>query len=245
MSDMHVVFCVLIACSKMDPCFKHYEMSRFRFGLDTELDPQQLVLATQTNDQNVCKKMSPYVVSLKVKRADGTIVPAGSGFHAINSTHSVVYSAHVVPSGPEELVAYYPDGQPGRTKVIAKDYATDVALVKVDRPCRLPTLLFRSASVGDTVYILGFSGTSSQLNFTKGMVSSLHPGGFTATAYADNGFSGGPVLSLHMEVLGMVRGGAGQTQGPTNQQVSCVNVDAINGFVGAALALQPNMDKWP
>ncbi len=77
--------------------------------------------------------------------------------------------------------------------------------------------------MGDQVYVLGFSGCSNELNFTKGMVSSLHQGGFTITAYADNGFSGGPVFSTHMELLGMVRGGsggAGFTQGHTNQHVS-------------------------
>eukprot|EP00798_Chlamydomonas_sp_ICE-L_P027859 gene27859-12036_t len=99
--------------------------------------------------------------------------------------------------------------------------------------------------MGDTVYILGFSGASNDLNFTKGMVSSLHQGGFTTTAFADNGFSGGPVFSIHMELLGMVRGGAGYTQGLTNQQVSCVNVDTINGFVGALLNVLPDMDTWP
>ena len=32
---------------------------------------------------------------------------------------------------------------------------------------------------------------------------------FTTDAYADNGFSGGPVFNLHMELVGMVLGGAG------------------------------------
>jgi len=238
-------FCVRITCRKMDPYFKHYQMSRFRFGMDTELDPQQLALATQTNDHNICEKMSPYMVKINTKNPDGSIASCGSGFHAINTKHALVTSAHVVLPESKELLVCYPDGSQGQAKLITKDRETDVALVKADRYCNLPTLRSRTASMGDTVYILGFSGASNDLNFTKGMVSSLHQGGFTTTAFADNGFSGGPVFSIHMELLGMVRGGAGYTQGLTNRQVSCVNVDTINGFVGALLNVLPDMDKWP
>lgn len=222
-------------------------MSRLRFGLDTELDAQQLALATQTNDHNICEKMSPYMVKIKMKNPDGSIASCGSGFRAINTTHALVTSAHVVLPESKELLVYYPDdGSRGQAKLITKDRETDVALVKADRYCNLPTLRFRTASTGDTVYILGFSEASNDLSFAKGVVSSLHQGGFATTAFADNGFSGAPVFSIHMELLGMVvRGGAGCTQGLANQQVSCVNVDAINGFVGALRAVIPDMDKWP
>lgn len=215
-------------------------MSRFRFGLDTELDPQQLTLATQTNDQNICDKMSPYMVKINMKNLDGSIVSCGSGFHAINTTYTLLTSAHVVFPESKELLVYYPNGSQCQAKLIAKDRETDVALIKGDRYCsNLPTLRFRTASMGDTVYILGFSRGSNDLNFTKGMVSSLHQGGFTTTAFADNGFSGGPVFNIHTELLGMVRGGAGYTQG----LVSCVNVDTINGFVAAIRTVLPDMDK--
>lgn len=218
--------------------------------MNTELDPQQLALATQTNDHNICEKMSPYMVKINMLRPDGSIASCGSGFRAINTKHALITSAHVVLPESTDLLVYYPDGPQCHAKLVGKDIETDVAMVKVDRCCSLPTLRFRTASIGDTVYLIGFSGSaaigSNALNFTKGVVSSLHQGGFTTTAFADPGFSGGPVFSIHMELLGMVRGGAGCTQGlATQQQVSCVNVDTINGFVAALMNIFPDVDEWP
>jgi hypothetical protein len=116
----------------MDPYFKHYEMARLRFGLDADLDPQELAIATQTNDKNT--------------------------------------SAHVVPAGQREgLIAYLPDGASCPCNFIASDDTVDVGVIKVSKACLLPTIHYRTASLGDQVYILGFSGSSSNLNFTKGM----------------------------------------------------------------------------
>ena len=70
----------------------------------------------------------------------------------------------------------------------------------------MPDLCHSRPSVGDIVYILGFS-SGSQLNFTKGMVIFMEQAYiFTTDAIADNGFSGGLVLNLHMELVGMVKG---------------------------------------
>lgn len=230
----------------MDPYFKHYEMARLRFGLDAELDPQELAIATQTNDKNVCAKMSPYLINLKRMDASGVASAAGTGFMMMNGKHCAITSAHVVPAGQREgVIVYLPDGASCPCQFIASDDTVDVGVIKVSKACLLPTIHYRTASLGDQVYILGFSGSSSDLNFTKGMVSSLHQGGFTTNAYADNGFSGGPVFSLHMELLGMVRGGAGYVEGRTNQQVRCVNADVIEGFLRAVIAVKPDAVSWP
>lgn len=223
-----------------------YNMARLRFGLDAELDPYQLALATQTNDKNIHEKMCPYLVSLKSKKVDGSIHPAGTGFYIIHDQHLLVTAAHVVSAigSTDQLVAFYSTGVQSDVKVIAKDMVADIAVIKVDHSCSLPSVRFIDPCIGETVYILGFS-SGSQLNFTKGMVTSKGMGTFTTSAYADNGFSGGPVFNLSMELVGMVLGGAGFAQGLTNQQVRCVTVDQLDGFVKGILAMQPTCGGGP
>ncbi len=221
-------------------------MARLRFGLDAELDPHQLALAIQINDQNLHEKMRLYLVSLKYRRVDGSLDPAGTSFYFIHGARLLVTAAHVVSAAgcTDTIVALYPTGEQSDVKVIAMDKTADIAVIKVDRPCSFHNVRHTYACIGDTVYKLGFS-TGSELNFTKGMVTSRDQATFTTDAYADNGFSGGPVFNHRMELLGMVLGGADFLQGLTNKQVRCVTVGKLDGFVRGILALQPACGGWP
>ena len=99
--------------------------------------------------------------------------------------------------------------------------------------------------VEDSVYVLGFS-SDSKINFTKGMVTSMEQAAiFTTDAYADNGFSGGPVFNLYMELVGMWLGRAGFVQGITNQQVRCIKVAKVEGLVSCIMAASPACGCWP
>lgn len=230
----------------MDPWNK-YNMARLRFGLDAELDPYQLALAQQTNDKNVNEKMCQYMLSLKYKHDDGSLLAAGSAFYVMHGQHLAVTAAHVTSSvGPkQQIVACYPDGRQTDVVILGEDRIADIAVFKVDATCPLPSVRHAAPNVGDTVYILGFS-SGSNLNFTKGMVTSMEQAAiFSTDAYADNGFSGGPVFNLHMELVGMVLGGAGFVQGITNQQVRCVSVAKVEGFVSGIMATTPSYVSWP
>jgi S1-C subfamily serine protease len=237
--------CVPIASQIMD-AWNKYNMARLRFGLDAELDPYQLALAQQTNDKNINEKMRHYLLCLKFRRADGSLHAAGSAFYVKHGFHLAVTAAHVTSmAGTDKIVACYPDGTQSDVIIIGQDPVADISVIKVDRSCPLPNLRHNAPSVGDTVYILGFS-SGSELNFTKGMVTSMEQAAiFTTDAYADNGFSGGPVFNLHMEIVGMVKGGAGFVQGITNQQVRCINVAKVEGFVSGMMALSPGCGSWP
>lgn len=229
--------CVPIASQIMD-AWNKYNMARLRFGLDAELDPYQLGLAQQTNDKNINEKMCHYLLSLKVKRADGSLHAAGSAFYVLHGFHLAVTAAHVTSmAGTDKIVACYPDGTMSDVKIIVQDPVADISVIKVDRACPLQNLRHNRPSVGDTVYILGFS-SGSRLNFTKGMVTSIEQNLFTTDAYADNGFSGGPVFNLHMEIVGMVKG-------VTNQQVQCIDVSRVDGAVSTTMALVRGCGSWP
>ena len=211
---------------------------RPRFGLDADLDPEELAIASLTNDQNVCAKMSPYLFSIK-RKEQGVLKTVGTGFYPVRDSHAAITAARVTPMGTEENLYFFsPDGTRWQGLCAFAHETLDVSIVKVSRACPLPSLRYRTASVGDQVYVLGFSGSSSNLNFTKGMVSSLHQGGFTINAdhgFSD-GFSGGPVFSIHMELLGMVRDAQGH-----QQQVSCVNADSVWGIHRAVSSLKPEV----
>ena len=79
--------------------------------------------------------------------------------------------------------------------ILGEDRIADIAVIKVDATCPLPSVRHTAPNVGDSVYILGFS-SGIKLNFTKGMVTSMEQAAvFSTDAYADNGFSGGPVFN--------------------------------------------------
>lgn len=217
-----------------------YNMTRLRFGLDAELDPYQLALAQQTNDKNINEKMRHYLLCLKIRRADGSIRAAGTAFYIMHGFHLAVTAAHVtLMAGSDQIVAYYPDGTQSDVIIVGQDPIADISVIKVDRSCHVPNLRHERPSVGDTVYIQGFS-SGSELNFTKGMVTSTRQASiFTTDAYADNGFSGGPVFNLHMEIVGMVKGGAEFGQVITNQQVPCIDISKIEGFVSSLMVAFP------
>eukprot|EP00955_Chlamydomonas_euryale_P061164 357929-Chlamydomonas_euryale.AAC.4 len=229
----------------MDAWNKH-NMASLRFGRDAELDPYQLALAQQTNDQNVNEKMCKYMLCLMYKHDDGSLHAAGSAFYVMHGQRLAVTAAHVTSgAGTNQIVACYADGRQSDVITIAEDLVSDISIIKVDATCPLPSVRHEAPHVGETVYVLGFS-SSSRLNFTKGMVTSMEQAAiFTISAYADNGFSGGPVFNLHMELVGMVLGGAGFVQGITNQQVRCVKVAKVEGMVSGVMAVAPTWSSWP
>ena len=212
-------------------------MARLRFGLDAELDPYQLALAQQVNDKNISERMCQYMLSLKYKKVDGSLDAAGSAFYVMHGEHLAVTAAHVTSgAGTNQIVACYADGKQSDVIILGEDRNDDISVIQVDAACPLPSVMHTAPLMGDTVYVMGFT-SGSRLNFTKGMVTSMEQAAiFTIDAYADNGFSGGPVFNLHMELVGMVLGGAGFKQGITNQQIQCISVAKVEGFVSGIKA---------
>lgn len=89
----------------------------------------------------------------------------------------------------------------------------DVAVFSCDQsslPPHPPRPFAAPATVGDTVYVVGFKGIDeAQLTFSEGVVSYQSVSSMTVTAYADAGFSGCPVLNMDGFLVGMVVAGDG------------------------------------
>jgi putative serine protease PepD len=145
----------------------------------------------------------------------GTATATGTGF-VIDGAGNIVTAAHVV-DGASSVTVTFQDGTTRSAKVLGKDDATDVAVLKVD-PSGLtlhPLALGSSTKldVGDAVAAIGDPFTY-QRSLSTGVVSGLDrtisaPNGFTVAhaiqtdAALNPGNSGGPVLDASGKVIGI------------------------------------------
>ena len=142
----------------------------------------------------------------------------GSGF-VISADGYVVTNNHVIsPEGVgstvEAITVTMPDGTEYPAKLIGKDVASDLAVLKIDGKRDLPFVRFgdsRSARVGDWVVAIGnpfgLGGT-----VTSGIVSSVYRNTGTGGAYdrylqtdaaINRGNSGGPMFDMKGNVIGI------------------------------------------
>jgi S1-C subfamily serine protease len=148
---------------------------------------------------------------MRVLPQDGT----GSGF-IINSDGQILTNNHVV-QGAQQLTVKLSDKKEYKAKIIAREPASDLALIKIDGAGKLPSLHLGESDnlvVGQKVLAIGnpfgFSGT-----LTTGIVSSLDrtiqtedsqiplEGMIQTDAAINPGNSGGPLLDSHGNVIGI------------------------------------------
>jgi putative serine protease PepD len=139
----------------------------------------------------------------------------GSGF-VIDADGHIVTNHHVVDGATSIEVRFW-NGETYDAELVGSDASTDVAVIKVDAPSSLlvPLQLADSTGiqVGDGVVAIG-SPFGLEETVTSGIVSALHrtitsPNGFSINdaiqtdAAINHGNSGGPLLNLSGEVVGM------------------------------------------
>jgi S1-C subfamily serine protease len=143
---------------------------------------------------------------LKLSTSEGS----GSGF-LVSTSGVVVTNAHVVGSS-SDVTAKNTQQQQFNGKVIYRDPALDLALVKLDIEGTPSLSLSAPAStrVGQSVIAIGNPGFGLQNTVTRGIVSAvgpypaIGPGTWIQTDAAINpGNSGGPLLNSRGEVIGM------------------------------------------
>jgi putative serine protease PepD len=152
----------------------------------------------------------------------------GSGFVYDRDGH-IVTNEHVV-DGATSVSVRFSNGASYDAEVVGTDASTDLAVLKVDAPSSLlqPLALADSGDleVGDGVVAIG-SPFGLEETVTTGIVSALHrqmtsPNGFTINdsiqtdAAINHGNSGGPLLSLQGEVVGVnaqIRSDSGGSDG--------------------------------
>jgi putative serine protease PepD len=139
----------------------------------------------------------------------------GSGFVYDNSG-DIITNAHVV-EGANTISVRFANGASYKARLVGTDPSTDLAVVKVDAPATLldPLELGDSSGVqvGEGVVAIG-SPFGLEETVTSGIVSALHremtaPNNFTIAdsiqtdAAINHGNSGGPLLDLTGEVIGV------------------------------------------
>jgi S1-C subfamily serine protease len=139
----------------------------------------------------------------------------GSGFVYDTEGH-VVTNEHVV-DGADTISVQFPGGASYRATVVGMDPSTDLALIKVDAPSdilhALPLGDSTTTKVGDGVVAIG-SPFGLEESVTAGIVSALHreitsPNQFAiedaiqTDAAINHGNSGGPLLNLRGQVIGV------------------------------------------
>jgi len=152
--------------------------------------------------ETLVEQTSPAVLKLSTPEASGT------GF-LVTSTGVVVTNAHVVGAN-DEITAKNLQQQQFNGKVVYRDPALDLALVKLNVEGTPSLTLAVSEKVGQSVLAIGNPGLGMQNTVTRGIVSAagpypaLGPGTWIQTDASINpGNSGGPLLNTHGEVIGM------------------------------------------
>jgi S1-C subfamily serine protease len=148
----------------------------------------------------------------------GELVPFASGSgYIIDDEGHIVTNAHVVAGGSDFLVEFY-DGTTAEATLVGADDLQDVAVLKLDHPSTVPgTLTFGNSDeieVGDDVIAIGTPFGEYPNSVTEGDVNGLDRSLDTGTGYRlpnliqhdaslYPGNSGGPLLNMDGEVIGM------------------------------------------
>jgi S1-C subfamily serine protease len=180
-------------------------------------------LSGQTSFADLFDAVNPGVVAVRAFSSQSSLL--GSGF-VVDASGRILTNEHVV-AGATDIEVDFPSGKMVRGTVIAQDPDSDLAVIKVDLPSAdLHPLVLGDSSkvrVGDLVVAIGNPfGLDSTM--TLGIVSAKGrtmdsqraapdgSGDFLAAtdliqtdAAVNSGNSGGPLLNLKGEVIGMNR----------------------------------------
>ena len=156
---------------------------------------------------------------IEVPVSIGTAWPVASGYAVTN---------HHVVDGKQQVRLINHRGDELSASVIASDPDHDVAFLRVTDPHNLPPALplsARSAGLGASVFTIGFPridimGKSPKLS--RGIISSVNglrdnPSRYQISVPIQQGTSGGPLLNMRGEVVGMITamlGDVGADGGP-------------------------------
>jgi putative serine protease PepD len=165
---------------------------------------------------DIASKSLPSVVTIQVKgsSAEGT----GSGF-VLRKDGYILTNNHVVAAAADDgkMTVLFSDGRSFDAKIIGRDEAYDLAVIRVDRN-NLPALTLGASStvvVGDPVIAVG-APLGLHSTVTSGIVSALNravtAGGAGASSFINAiqtdaainpGNSGGPLLDMTGRVIGV------------------------------------------
>lgn len=194
---------------------------------------------------DVVTAVAPAVVSIQVEGSSG--VGAGSGV-VLSSDGEVLTNAHVVEGATTIRVLVEGESEPRTARVVGSDPSADLALLSLDGPDGLATVVLAEpfdVAVGDDVVAIGNAlGLQGGPTVTRGIVSALDrsleiPAGtlsglIQTDASISSGNSGGPLVNVDGEVIGINTAVAAAT----GRGTSAENI----GFAIAVDRIEPVLD---
>lgn len=190
--------------------------------------PLSILEAEEAHDQMTRAKMEPRMAKVEGLNCDGDVVGTFSGFivgpsvlRASTSAHHglIVTAGHALHfSSPgasmppaERFRVKYTDGSVEDVRIIVPPPASNVPdLMLLEGSRSVPLMQADAASFNSNVYALGYDALQ-QLACNRGSVASTKAGAVSITAHADNGFSGGPVVDLKGQLVGIIKAELGVT----------------------------------
>ena len=172
--------------------------------------------AVALSSEEVFKKISPAVVEIQVDDASGQYSALGSGFF-IDDQGTLVTNYHVIDGAVSGQITLADGSVCGIDAVIGYDAALDIAVLRADRKDS-PWLALAEKGVvtGETIYALGSSeGLTSTFSAGNVSTASREIDGvryIQITAPISHGNSGGPLVNVYGEVVGINTMGSSEGQ---------------------------------
>ena len=215
---------------------------------NSELEKAQASLTAieEISSSHILRQQLSREIEKHKTQADHT--PAMAGSYSIGtawpiSQGYVITNCHVV-AGSDEVTLIDASGTEFKAWVVARDEASDVAMLKVENTDKLPPALPLSnsrAELGTEVFTVGFPRIDvmgATPKCTTGMINRLagidnDPLIYQTTVPIQPGNSGGPLLNMKGEVVGIVRSQIGIRTENTNrldvlENASCaIKIDSV------------------
>ena len=177
------------------------------------------------------KEIKPEKITEPVDESELIIIGSGSGFFVSDQGH-IASNAHVI--GFCRRVKVYENGEEIFLDILATDIANDIGLVKGQfKNSQYLNIKMNGAELGEDIVAFGYplvEKLSDSVKLTKGIVSALSgPHNNTALIQIDAalqpGNSGGPVLNMSGQVVGIASSGLAKLKMAKEQQVLPENVN--------------------
>ena len=165
----------------------------------------------------VANAMSDSVVTISSSIDDGMTTGEGTGTGVVlTADGEILTNAHVVADATEVTVRFAGETEPRMAKVLASDPGNDLALLKIDATDLKPATFAQPGTIriGDGVIAIGYAlDLDGGPTVTSGIVSALKRtiitesgalnGLIQTDAAISSGNSGGPLINLNGQVVGI------------------------------------------
>ncbi len=182
-----------------------------RLGVGSPAQPQPPT-APQAQAQpmslaDVVEQVAPAVVTVVNRGSSG----GGSGSGVVVSADGFIITNHHVVEGANQLAVIYADGSRAEAQLVGSDPLADIAVIRVSGAVPAVARIgdIQSMRPGDTVIAIGSPLGNFRNTVTAGIISALNrsvgqmEGLIQTDAAINSGNSGGPLLNIRGEVIGI------------------------------------------